>query len=191
MSEKYKPQNEANIHQYDALNNNHEKAKNNHERGEKHIVRHEHQDHIDTIISKIENTAKTSSELAQHSQKNEKSKIENNSNNVGSQLQSQALAQSLKKIQKSLPKYQRPFSKFIHTKSVENVSKVVGSTVARPSGLLAAGIVSFCISIATLAACRYFGYEYNYLIGSASIGVGFMLGLLFELLLKLKSHKSN
>ncbi|HYF97062.1 MAG TPA: hypothetical protein VD947_03420, partial [Patescibacteria group bacterium] len=57
-------------------------------------------------------------------------------------------------------------------------------TIARPSGLLIGGLSAFVISLVVLAFCRYYGYEYNYLIGILSFPVGFFMGILGEGVIK-------
>lgn len=150
---------------------------------ESHPVKHEHKDKIDEIISKIEKSAKTSEELSTKRHE-DKPDDEYRNINVGSQLRNQGLKQSLSKVQKELPRHQKAFSKFIHNSKVDKVSEATGATIGRPSGLLAAGTFSLVASIGVLTVCRYFGYEYNYLIGLASLGIGFIVGIMFEGLVK-------
>lgn len=148
---------------------------------ESHHVRHEHKDKIDEIISKIEKSAKNTEELSNiNSQEDTQQKDEYKNIQVGSQFRKQGLKQSLAKIQKELPPHQKVFSKFIHNSKVDKISEATGATVARPSGLLAAGTFSFVASVGVMTICRYFGYEYNYLIGLFSLVAGFFIGLLFE-----------
>ncbi len=92
----------------------------------------------------------------------------------------------IKSAQKQLSAPERQFSKLVHNTSVEAVSDLTGATIARPSGMLAGGIASLLISIAVIFICRFYGYEYNYLIGIVAFIAGFFLGLLVELLLKVR-----
>lgn len=148
--------------------------------------RHEHKEDIKNIRENVGEFSKTSAEISKHHNKKDEAP-KNNYKHVqtGSQLHSQALSQNLKKVQKHLPVYQQQFSKFIHKPVVEKVSEGVGATVARPSGLLFAGIFSFTASLAVLTICRYFGYEYNFLIGLASLAGGFIVGLFLEAISKM------
>jgi hypothetical protein len=148
--------------------------------------RHEHQEDIKNIRENVGEFSKTSEEISKHhNKKDEAPKHSFKHVQVGSQLHAQSLNQNLKKMQKHLPPYQRQFSKFIHRPVVEKVSEGVGATVARPSGLLFAGIFSFIASLVVLSICRYFGYEYNFFIGLASLVGGFFVGLLLEAISKL------
>ncbi len=99
-------------------------------------------------------------------------------------LKSHALNQSLKRVRKQLPARDRAFSKVIHQPAVEAVSNVAESTVARPSGLLFAGLFSLLSSLAVLYICRHYGYEYNFLVGLAALGGGFIVGLVLEVFYK-------
>ncbi|MBW3569096.1 hypothetical protein KY385_03115 [Candidatus Parcubacteria bacterium] len=148
-------------------------------------VTHEHQDRIGEIRGTIEKSGHTSEEISKDHHREKPPEANLRPVQIGSQLHSQALRQNLKKVQSNLPVYQRQFSKFIHNPKVEKLSDATGTTIARPSGLLFAGIFSFIASLAVLTICRYFGYEYNYLIGLASLGGGFLAGLFLEAFLKI------
>lgn len=155
-------------------------------------AKHEHQAKIREIRNKIEESSKTSQELSQANTEEKPKKTEYNDVVAGSQLETQSLKQNLNKIQRKLPSYQRPFSKFVHNKTVEKVSDAAGATIARPSGILFAGIFSFIMSLLVLSVSRYFGYEYNFMIGLASLGGGFIIGLMLEAIMKLfKKLKTN
>ena len=146
-------------------------------------VEHEHKRNIEHIKHKIEASAKDSHEL-RHMTDTEKTPRTNGKFAPGKQLRKNNLSHSLKKIRRELPSYQRPFSKLIHNDVVEAVSEASEKTVARPSGLLVGGITSFLTSLAVLFICRYYGYEYNYLIGLVSFGGGFVIGVLGEFIIK-------
>lgn len=159
-------------------------AEKSHHKPEAHKPKHEHKDNIDQIISKIEKSAKSKKELSQP-QEEAKQKDDYKNVHIGGQLRKQGLKQSLNKIQSELPRHERTFSKFIHNSKVDKVSEATGATVARPSGLLAAGTFSLISSLVVLTICRYFGYEYNFLIGVVSLGGGFILGIVFEGILRI------
>lgn len=146
-------------------------------------IRHEHKDKIDTILEKIEYSSKTASEIAK--KQNTETEKDDTHQFVGSELKAHSLNQSLRQVQRSLKPYQRPFSKFIHNNAAEKMSEAVGNTVARPSGLLVGGICSFLASLLLLVVSKYYGYEYNYLIGLTSLVVGFFIGIFGEFMVKL------
>lgn len=181
MSEKYSPQAESNLEQtIGQIEHRSVFTKKN----ERIDHRNKHQERIKDIREKVGETAKKSDKI--NLNREDKAQKDNYKYvGAGPQLQAQALNQTLNKIQKKLPAYERQFSKFIHSPIVEKVSQAGGSTIARPNGLLFAGIFSFMASLVVLTICRYYGYEYNYLIGLASLGLGFVAGLFLEAITKL------
>lgn len=138
---------------------------------------------IEKILKSVERSSKTSQELKNVHDEQEKPKTAHHGR-VGAQLKDQSLKQGLKSIQRHLPAYQRPFSKFIHNPVVESTSDFVGATGARPSGIFVGGLFSLIFSVFIMIVCRYYGYEYNYLIGVAGLAGGFVLGIFLEFLLK-------
>lgn len=93
---------------------------------------------------------------------------------------------TMNRMQSQLPTASRAFSKFIHVPFVEKTSAVVGSTVARPSGILGAGIAGFVGITLVMYFARKNGFEISNsysLVAVLFIG-GWLLGLLFELLVK-------
>lgn len=97
----------------------------------------------------------------------------------------QASGRTIKQVQKQLPTADRAFSKVVHQPAVEAVSNAAEATVARPYGLLVGGIFSLISSIGVLYICRHYGYEYNFLVGLAAFGGGFIVGIVGEGLFKL------
>lgn len=97
---------------------------------------------------------------------------------------SNTASSTLKQAQNTLSAPERQFSKIIHNSKVETISDAAGGTIARPSGLLWGGIFSLIGSVGVLLVCRYYGYEYNYLIGMASFAGGYFMGFLLEGLAK-------
>lgn len=110
---------------------------------------------------------------------------------IGKHLQRHGRNQTLKTVRKQLPASQRVMSRLIHQAQVEAVSNAAESTVARPSGLLGAGILSVLTSLVVLYICRHYGYEYNFFIGLASLAAGFALGLIGEGLLRLAKPRKH
>lgn len=138
---------------------------------------------IDDILKKIEHEATSSAEISKkhiekHSRDNEPAQL-------NYRIVSHTFTQTIHRVQNKLPVYQRAFSKLVHSNTVETASEAVGSTIARPSGLLGGGICSVLASLGTLVLCRYYGYEYNFLIGLLAFGGGFALGLILETALRL------
>lgn len=78
---------------------------------------------------------------------------------------------TMKRVESKLPGYQRAFSKFIRQDTVDAVSNVAGKTVARPSGIMGAGIFAFV----GLTIIYFFANK----IGFTLSGTEFILFLLF------------
>ncbi len=110
---------------------------------------------------------------------------------IGKHLQRHGRNQTLKVVRKQLPASERVMSRLIHQAQVEAVSNAAEGTVARPSGLLGAGVFSVITSLAVLYICRHYGYEYNFFIGLASLAAGFALGILGEGLLGLAKPRRH
>lgn len=141
--------------------------------------RHEHQESLEDIQKKIEQEAISTHELTPG--EIESNQPAHNGHYTNSYVRGHSFKQTMKKVQKQLPARERTFSKVIHNSVVETTSDIAGATIARPSGLLFGGIFSVFGSVAVLIICRYYGYEYNYLIGLGFFVGGFFLGLLIEL----------
>lgn len=142
---------------------------------------HEHKESIDKILNTIEREAKKTGETSLKIQTPESHRKKINSVKASQPIRGQTLQSNLKKIQKDLSIPERKFSNIIHKPAIETVSEAASKTLARPSGLLFGGIFALAGNLLTLALSRYYGYEYNYLIGVMSFAAGFFLGLIFEL----------
>lgn len=123
-------------------------------------------------------------------EKHEKAASENRAP-IGKHLQRHGRNQTLKVVRKQLPASQRVMSRLIHQAQVEAISNAAEGTVARPSGLLGAGVFSVITSLAVLYICRHYGYEYNFFIGLASLAAGFALGIIGEGLLRLAKPRRH
>ncbi len=99
---------------------------------------------------------------------------------ASTQLKGNAYRQTVRSTQRKLKPSQRAFSKVVHQPIVESISDAAEGTIARPSGLLFAGLLSVVSSLAVLYICRHYGYEYNFMIGLACLALGFVVGLLLE-----------
>jgi hypothetical protein len=135
---------------------------------------------IESILSTIEKTAKTTEELSKH-QDTAENRPSHTQLKTGHHLRQHGYTQTMKRVQKQLPPTQRTLSKIIHNPAVDAVSTVAGETVARPSGLLSGALFSIIANLLIIGICRYYGYEYNYLIGLLGFVGGFVVGLFVEL----------
>ncbi len=152
----------------------HEAAANKHEKDET-------REKLGQIHEKIERKAKESEDLKQ---KIEKAHTKDQDTNKHWQQSTPSATKTLHMAQRQLKPASRAFSKFIHNSTVETISDVTGGTIARPYGLLWAGILAFIIPLCVLIICKHYGYTYNAFIAIASFSGGFLLGLLIESLQK-------
>jgi len=151
---------------------------------------HEQQKNIEKLESirrSIEEKAETS-EATEHKLETPEEKQHHF---VGASVKEHNLQRSLTSIRRSLSGPEKQFSKVIHNPAVDQISEIGGKTIARPSGLLFAGIFALIANISVIVICRYFGYEYNYFIGIAAFVIGFVVGLIVELLLKARPRKNH
>lgn len=93
---------------------------------------------------------------------------------------------TMKRAQSQMSGPSRAFSKFIHNQFVEKTSETVGATVARPSGILGAGLLGFIgISIILYYARKNgFAIDNPYSLTVILIVGGWILGVVVELLYK-------
>jgi len=92
---------------------------------------------------------------------------------------------TMRRVESKLPTYQRTFSKVINNDTVDKVSNIASKTVARPSGLLGGGAVTFiALLVITFYASRY-GWEVSGSEFIVFVFAGWATGLVLEGLLKL------
>lgn len=180
MSEKFKSQHESEAKNNEAL----EKAAR--ERLDEIIEKgkdapHNNQEKLEDARQEAKAEARSRDELLD--QRDAKEKDEPQAI-VNSELKGMAYQRTLNRVRKDLSAPERAFSKVIHNKTIESVSEVASKTVARPSGILAGGIVAFLGSSTFLWLTKHYGYEYNFLLLMMFFVAGFALGLLIELFIR-------
>ncbi len=94
--------------------------------------------------------------------------------------------QNLTNIRRNLNKKDKILSSFINNTAVEKISESASKTIARPSGFLGGAILAFIGSLSYLVFVKYVGISYNYLLFFGFFIVGFLIGILLELVIKLK-----
>lgn len=153
----------------------HEQLREAVEKGEK--AKHPHESSIEHIREKIEREA---SSAEQHRQIKHEKAPERHRGVIDKKAKEEAYQNLLVDVRKRLSKRQRVFSKFIHRPTVERVSEIGAKTVARPSGVLGAGIFGLIGSSIVFWMSHYYGFYYNYFVGIALILAGFAAGLVVE-----------
>jgi len=81
---------------------------------------------------------------------------------------------------KNMKPVERSFSKVIHQPIVEKTSEVIGKTVARPSGLIGAGIASFIGLLFIFGIAKYAGFQLSGSEMPLLLLIGLVSGLLIE-----------
>jgi hypothetical protein len=101
---------------------------------------------------------------------------------IASAERDRSYRQTLNEVQRQMSAPSRAFSKVIHNKAVEKVSDIAGSTIGRPNAVLAGAICAFVLVLGLYVHARYSGYALS---GSETIAafiIGWLVGLLFDLL---------
>jgi tetrahydromethanopterin S-methyltransferase subunit G len=110
---------------------------------------------------------------------------------VPKSLKDMAEKRTLKQVRKNLPRSQRAFSHLVNQPVVDSVSEFSGKTIGRPSGLLAGSILAFIGSSIFLYIDKHYGYNYNFLLWALFFVGGFVIGLIFEVLVTLFRHSRS
>lgn len=138
---------------------------------------------IEQLKEHAKEAAKSHKETQPHHEK------ESHESVIGTQrdIKTKAYKDTMRKARSHLKPTQRTFSKIIHQPVVDAVSEFSAKTVARPSAILGGGIMALIGSGFFLFMAKYYGFGYNFFVYIAFLAVGFVLGLLVELLF----HRRN
>lgn len=101
---------------------------------------------------------------------------------IGKKERDASFNATMHEVQSSMPTSSRVFSKVIHNKTVERVSEVTGSTIARPNAILSGAIMAFALTLALYLIAKDLGYVLS---GFETIGafiLGWVLGLTYDFL---------
>jgi arginine utilization protein RocB len=93
-----------------------------------------------------------------------------------------SFSSTMKEIQSQMTTSSRTFSKVIHNKTVEQVSEVAGSTVARPNAILSGAVFAFLLTLVVYLVAKNVGYPLS---GFESIGafiLGWIVGVVYDFL---------
>ncbi|HKX23605.1 MAG TPA: hypothetical protein VJM46_00045 [Candidatus Saccharimonadales bacterium] len=152
---------------------------------ESHERSHEHAEHHQPSPERhSEKEAHQAAENARHEQNREKRTRQaqrHNSSHMGREDREASFDQTMEHTRTELPRALRPFSRFIHNPTVEGLSEFLGKTIFRPNAVLAGGITAFVAVLGLYFYAKYAGFALK---GSETIiafGVGWVLGMLFDL----------
>lgn len=136
---------------------------------------------VESLREEIETAAETTEAVTIETQENKPPQAQFDQGN----LKRASYKKTMKKVQTQLPPAERVLSKVIHQKTVETISNFSGKTIARPSGILGGGLIALTGSLFVLYYAKHYGFSYNYTFFILLYALGFGLGLLFEVGVKL------
>lgn len=166
------------------------------------IQHKESKEHLEKIKSKVEKGAEEAGKLTEKEVTEARKTIESEAisgkettPNRSEKKSQQAITKAektrtykmtMQRAQNQMSKPSKAFSKFIHNPAVERTSDTLSATVARPSGILGAGVMGFIGISVVLYYARQNGFavdnRYTLVIG-LFIG-GWILGMIFEFIFK-------
>jgi cobalamin biosynthesis Mg chelatase CobN len=132
-----------------------------------------------------------SAEVKNNSEKEGSSRSSKRSSNLSRKAKEASFKTHMKRVQTELPPASRAFSKVIHNKTVERISDVVGSTVARPNAILSGAIFAFILVLAVYITAKTLGYPLS---GFETIGafiVGWIVGIVYDYIKALVTGHNN
>ena len=100
-------------------------------------------------------------------------------------IKKETAKQGLKSVQRQETKSERALSKVIHQPAVQATSEVAAKTITRPSGILGGGVVAFLGGSVYLYLAYHIGFVYQPTVFLVLSLVGFVVGLILELLIRL------
>lgn len=101
---------------------------------------------------------------------------------IGKKQREESYKKTIKRVQSELPASSRTFSKIIHNKSVEKISDIAGSTIARPNAILSGSIVAFIMTLLTYAIAKNIGYTLSGFETIAAFIIGWLIGIVYDYL---------
>lgn len=153
---------------------------------ESHERPHELVEHLQQSPERhSEKEAHQAAENARHEQTREKrtrqAQRHNSSHSMRREDREASFEQTMEHTRTELPRALRPLSRFIHNPTIERISDFLGRTIFRPNAVLAGGLTAFIVVLGLYFYAKYAGFALQ---GSETIiafGVGWLLGLLFDL----------
>ncbi|HTE22706.1 MAG TPA: hypothetical protein VK674_06750 [Candidatus Limnocylindria bacterium] len=157
----------------------HETSQRNLERLKEAAKDVEHDHSLDKLQESIHKTALSAKEITvgEHQQDAKQPVL-----GMQKTLKADAYKHTMQKVRSHLGPLDKLTSKVIHHRLVEPVSELSSKTIARPSGILGAGIIGFLGSGAVLYMAKRYGFRYNLTLFFLLIGSGFVIGLLAEVM---------
>lgn len=153
-------------------------------------VEHKHHSDVETIRRQVEQEAvsgrETQARHAESDQSHQPSQIL-----VNKELRSISYQRTMLRVRKQLPAGQKALSKIIHQPVIDTVSNAGAKTVARPSGLFGGGLCTLIGGTIYYFVTKHYGYEYNPTVYLALLAIGFVAGVLLEVVWKSLGTKAK
>lgn len=168
-------------------NENSEKIKENIERN----VENNSHETLDNAHKEALEQAKTVEKEVKHESSSKERSPAERRGPLTKRERDKSFAVTMREVQTQMSGPSRVFSKFIHNKTVENVSDAVGGTLARPNAVLSGSIFAFLFTLIIYLIARYNGYPLSGTETIVSFAFGWVLGLTFDYFRVLISGKVN
>lgn len=110
---------------------------------------------------------------------------------ISKKQKADSFKRTMKQVQSELPAPKRIFSKVIHNKTIEKVSDVAGSTVARPNAVLSGAVSAFILTLAVYIVAKTIGYRLSGFETIAAFIVGWTIGIIYDYLRILITGKKS
>lgn len=144
-------------------------------------------EHIEHIRADIERVAEAADKTQERQVVHEKQPVHHHY--ITKKIKKDQYQKTLEQIRRQLPKKsQQRFSSFIHQPVVERLSEVSAKTIARPSGILGGASFALLGSFVVLSIAHHIGFEVPNTIFIALFILGFVAGVISEVLVSFASR---
>jgi len=89
---------------------------------------------------------------------------------------------TMREVQDQMSAPSRAFSKIIHNKTVEKISDVTGTTIARPNAILTGAIFAFALTMLVYIVAKNLGYPLSGFETIGAFALGWAIGLCYDFL---------
>lgn len=152
-----------------------------------HEQRHGSKEHVSELQKQAEHHAisheRPSAERAEHHAPSH--------HRASKDLKDLTFDRTMVRTRKKLNAPEKALSRVIHQPVINAVSEFGARTIARPASLFGGGLLALLGTTTLLYLTRKYGYEFNYLVFLMTFVVGFGLGSLIEMLVKLLKLRSR
>lgn len=105
------------------------------------------------------------------------------------QQKSRAFSRTMTQARSHLNPIARAFSVFIHLPPVDQVSRAIGATLARPLALLGGAIGMIVVTAIMYTTAKTIGYTFSGSEGLFGFGLGWLIGLIISLIYALTTSR--